>query len=223
VGLFPAEFENSEFGELPRGWRVGSLLEVADLLSGGTPKTDRQEYWGGDVLWASAKDVSQCRGSFLLHTARLITARGLAESPTQMIPFLASVVVARGATTGRMAILGEAMAMNQTCYALASEDDTPFWLHLQLRHVIGDLVHAAHGSVFDTITTSTFASTKVVLPPAPLRRAFEEFADPVLRRVLACARESRVLAQMRDGLLPRLISGEIRPYGADRIIEERPA
>ena len=69
--------------------RTGTFLDVARLLSGGTPKTDRADYWDGDILWASAKDVSQCRGSFLVDTERKITPAGLAESPTQMIPALA--------------------------------------------------------------------------------------------------------------------------------------
>ncbi len=56
--LFPDSFEDSELGEIPKGWRVGPILETARLLSGGTPKTDRDEYWSGSIPWASAKDVS---------------------------------------------------------------------------------------------------------------------------------------------------------------------
>ncbi len=199
--------------------RVGSLLDVADLLSGGTPRTDQAEYWGGDIRWASAKDISQCSGPFLVDTERHITPRGLAESPTQMIPALSSVVVARGATTGRLAMLGESMAMNQTCYALTSRGSAPFWLYLQLRQVMGHLVHSAHGSVFDTITTRTFASAMFPLPPESRRRAFDELVAPLLRRVLGCSREIRTLSEIRDALLPRLISGELRPADAERAVE----
>ncbi len=189
--------------------RVGSLLDVADLLSGGTPRTDQAEYWGGDIRWASAKDISQCNGPFLVETERHITSRGLAESPTQMIPAMSSVVVARGATTGRLAMLGESMAMNQTCYALTSRGSTPFWLYLQLRQVMGHLVHSAHGSVFDTITTRTFASAMLPLPPESRRREFDKLVAPLLRQVLRSSREIRTLSEIRDGLLPRLLSGQL--------------
>jgi len=208
--LFPDSFEDSELGEIPKRWRVGPILETARLLSGGTPKTDRDEYWSGSIPWASAKDVSQCGDSFLVETERKITARGLEESATQLIPALCSVVVARGATTGRMVILGDAMAMNQTCYALATAVGTPFALYCHLREEIGNLVHAAHGSVFDTITTSTFATSKVVLPPSPVFGEFEKRVDPLFRRVLAGTKGSRTLAALRDTLLPKLISGELR-------------
>jgi type I restriction enzyme S subunit len=217
--LFPDSFEDSELGEIPKGWRVGPILKTARLLSGGTPKTERAEYWGGGIPWASAKDVSQCGDSFLVETERKITERGLKESVTELIPALCSAVVARGATTGRMVVLGESMAMNQTCYALETSAGTPFALYCQLRQEIDHLVHAAHGSVFDTITTSTFATSKVVLPPQPLLREFELRVDSLFRRVLAGIKASRVLALLRDTLLPKLISGELRLKDTERIVE----
>jgi type I restriction enzyme S subunit len=217
--LFPDSFEDSELGEIPKGWPVGSILVQADLLSGGTPKTDRQDYWGGDILWASAKDVSQCGQAFLIMPERTITVRGLDESATQLIPAFSTVVVARGATTGRMVMLGREMAMNQTCYALVSKTEAPFALYCQLRQGIENLVHAAHGSVFDTITTSTFNSARFALPPDRLFVALEELVSPLFKRVLVASEQSRTLATLRDTLLPKLISGELRVKDAERIID----
>src|SRR5208283_702919 len=152
--IFKSWFVDTTAIKLPGGWREGPILELAKLMSGGTPKTERKEYWDGDILWASAKDVSQCGQTFLVTTERTITTKGLEESSTQMIPAFCTVVVARGATTGRMVLFGRDMAMNQTCYALASTTKTPFALYCMTRHEMGALVQTAHGSVFDTITTS---------------------------------------------------------------------
>lgn len=217
--LFPDSFEDSELGEIPKGWIAGPILNHAKLLSGGTPKTDRPEYWNGNILWASAKDVSQCGQTFLITTERTITNKGLEESATQLIPALCAVVVARGATTGRMVLFGREMAMNQTCYALASTTSTPFFLYCQLRQEIDTLVHAAHGSVFDTITTSTFANSKVVLPQRPAIEAFEKVVSPLFQRILRSSDESGTLTILRDALLPKLISGEVRINDIDRIVE----
>jgi type I restriction enzyme S subunit len=195
---------------LLKRWREGSILEVAKLLSGGTPKTERQDYWNGNILWASAKDVSQCGQTFLVTTERTITEKGLQESATQLIPAFCTVVVARGATTGRMTMFGREMAMNQTCYALASTTVTPFALYCLFRHAIDDLVQTAHGSVFDTITTSTFAASKVVLPPQQVFKEFEKTVSPIFMRILANIKESGTLAGVRDALLPKLLSGELR-------------
>jgi len=208
--LFPDSFEDSVLGETPKSWRVGSFLESAKLLSGGTPKTDREDYWGGDILWASAKDVSQCSETFIIATERTITEKGLAESATQLIPAFCTVVVARGATTGRMALLGREMAMNQTCYALEGLTGTPFVLYCQLLHEMERLVQGAHGSVFDTITTSTFAGSTILLPPKQILGHLERLVTPLFMRVLVNVWESHTLSRLRDALLPKLISGEIR-------------
>jgi type I restriction enzyme S subunit len=217
--LFPARLVDSELGEIPEGWAVGPILAQAHLLSGGTPKTDRPEYWGGGIPWASAKDVSQCNEIFLATTERQITQEGLEESATQLIPALSTTVVARGATTGRMALLGRQMAMNQTCYALVTRLGTPFSLYCQLRSRIGDIVLAAHGSVFDTITTSTLDAARFVLPPEPALKRFERIVEPVFTRLLASVEESITLASVRDALLPKLISGELRVKDAEKLAE----
>lgn len=210
AALFPDGFEESVLGPVPAGWRTGSILEVANLLSGGTPKTDRPEYWGGDIPWASAKDVSQSSGSVLVSTERSITAAGLERSPTRLIPRLATVVVARGATTGRMVMFGREMAMNQTCYGLTSKRSAPVALYCQLRRGIDVLVNSAHGSVFDTITTSTFAKSIVVHAPEELLARFESIARPLFERIEESTSRAQTLSALRDALLPRLISGQLR-------------
>jgi type I restriction enzyme S subunit len=217
--LFPARLVDSELGEIPDGWGVGSILTQARLLSGGTPKTSREDYWGRAIPWASAKDVSQCGETFLVQTERRITDVGLRESATQMIPVNATVVVARGATTGRMTLFGREMAMNQTCYALVSRVNTPFALHCGLRSTIDEIVHAAHGSVFDTITTRTLETALFVLPPRRLLEAFERIATAWFERILGSCRESCTLASLRDALLRKLVSGELRVKDAERFLD----
>lgn len=216
--LFPARFVDSDRGDVPEGWWTGTLLHQARLLSGGTPKTDVPAYWGGGIPWASAKDVSRCGEMFLVATERTITSTGLDKSATQIVPALSTVVVARGATTGRMVLLGRDMAMNQTCYALQSTTDSPFALHCRLVEEIDGLVHAAHGSVFDTVTTKTFTASNVVVAPPPVLAAFEERVAPTFQRILMNIEESRSLAALRDTLLPKLISGELRVNDAERLI-----
>ena len=218
VQLFPDRLVESEFGLVPAGWRIGSPLEAASLISGGTPRTSEVAYWGGGIRWASAKDISQCTDAFLLETERTITEEGLANSATTIVPRFSSVVVARGATTGRLTMLGEDMGMNQTCYALRSKHDAHLYLFHLLRHTIASLVHAAHGSVFDTITTTTFVVSRVLLPPAEVCEQFEALAAPIYEKVLQNLRESRILAAIRDALLPKLLSGEIRVQDAAKLV-----
>lgn len=216
--LFPASFQSSSLGDIPVGWKVGSVLWQADLLSGGTPKTENPAYWNGDVPWASAKDVSQCGEAFLIATERAITKLGVKESSTKIIPALSTVVVARGATTGRLAMLGEAMAMNQTCYGLRSKIGAPFSLYCQTKNFIDRLVQGCHGSIFDTITTSTFEATEVLLPPDDVLLDFNSQVSSIFHQVHANLHQSNILAALRDTLLPKLLSGELSVKSAERQI-----
>ena len=209
AGLFPANFQDSAVGHIPKGWETGSILRQADLLSGGTPKTDIPTYWNGDVPWASAKDVSQCGDAFLVSTERTITKLGVEESSTKIIPAFATVVVARGATTGRLTMFGHSMAMNQTCYGLRSKVGSPFALYCNVRHFVERLVQGGHGSIFDTITTSTFEATAVLLAPKEVLLAFDQQVTPLFHQVRANLHQSRTLATLRDTLLPKLLGGEL--------------
>ena len=215
--LFPDRLD--EEGK-PEGWTSEPLLDHARLISGGTPKTEELAYWGGSIAWASAKDVSQCSDEFLVTSERSITERGLEESSTRLIPALATVVVARGATTGRFCMLGKEMAMNQTCYALASRQGLNFWLNCSFASIVDSIVHGAHGSVFDTITTKTIESASIIISSANLMNHFEATASPIFKRILANIEESRTLAATRDLLLPKLMSGEIRVREAQKIVGE---
>jgi len=214
--LFPNSFQDSPLGHIPKGWETGSILRQADLLSGGTPKTDVPAYWCGDVPWASAKDVSQCGEAFLISTERTITKKGVDESSTKMMPAKTTVVVARGATTGRLTMFGHAMAMNQTCYGLRSKIGAPFALYCNVRHFIERLVQGGHGSIFDTITTSTFEATDVLLAPKEVLLSFDTQVTPLFRQVHANLRQSRTLATLRDTLLPKLLSGELSVAASTR-------
>ncbi|WP_224549387.1 restriction endonuclease subunit S [Mesorhizobium sp. CA16] len=215
AALFPDRFDGNG---VPEGWTNAPLLQHARLISGGTPNTDELAYWDGPISWASARDVSQCPDRFLIGTERTITQKGLDESATRMVPALSTVVVARGATTGRHCLFGREMAMNQTCYALSSSNETPFWLACAFSRLVDALVRGAHGSVFDTITTTTLGTARVVDGGQALTVAFETSVAPMYRRILGLVQEASKLRTLRDTLLPKLISGELRIKDAEKAV-----
>jgi type I restriction enzyme S subunit len=119
-----------------------------------------------------------------LETERSITARGLEESSTRIIPSLSTVIVARGATTGRFCMFGSEMAMNQTCYALSTKASRPFWINCIFASLVDSIVHAAHGSVFDTITTTTIERAMSIVPSNALLDQFESIVSPMFMAIL---------------------------------------
>jgi type I restriction enzyme S subunit len=120
-----------------------------------------------------------------------------------------------------MVLFGMRIAMNQTCYALRSKKGNHFYIYCQARHAIGGLVHSAHGSVFDTVTTRTFETTPVLVPDPSAAEAFDMAVQPLFSQILARQQESVSLAAIRDALLPKLLSGGIRVGGIHGIVWER--
>ena len=113
------------------------------------------------------------------------------------------------------------MAMNQSCYGLRGRiGEHGFFTYFATRELVIRLQQHAHGSVFDTITRDTLAGIAVVAPPAEMIEHFEKQVGPSLERLRAALVETRTLATLRDTLLPKLISGELRVPDAERIAAE---
>jgi type I restriction enzyme S subunit len=214
--LFPDRFGPDG---LPEGWREGPPLQLAKIVSGGTPRTTEPDYWDGNIAWATAKDVSQCSTTFLFETDRSISESGLDNSSAKIVPARSTVVVARGATTGRYCMFGVDLAMNQTCYALRARDGDHYFLFCWFGDLVRQLVHAGHGSVFNTITTRTFETGRALIPTQSVRKAFDETVTPLFETILEQTKQSKTLAALRDLLLPKLISGEIRVRAAEKALE----
>ena len=209
AALFPDRFVDTELGEIPEGWEVGSLDDSLGLLSGGTPKTTEPAYWNGNIPWYTARDAPTESDVFVIDTERKITEAGVENSATKIIAAGTTIITARG-TVGRLACLGVPMAMNQTCYGIQGADGYPkYFTYWNLRTVIDELLMRTHGTIFDTITRKTFTLIDVPTIPTGLTRAFEAVVDPIMSCILNNLLESRSLTHQRDALLPKLVSGEI--------------
>jgi len=208
--LWPSEFEESELGGIPKGWKATGLLEIASLLSGGTPSTAEPSYWEGGIPWASGKDVASAHGGFLLQTERTVSQDGVNHSHTSLLPARTVVITARG-TVGSLAVLAEPMCISQTSYGLKANGGVPdTFLRYTVENAIEGLQQESYGTIFDTITTRNLRETRIVLPSRDALVAFASRVDPLSDRVLLNLKETRTLTNTRDTLLPKLLSGEIR-------------
>ena len=211
--LFPDRFVKFERGAnalVPRGWQVGALAEVVEIINGGTPRTSVPEYWDGGIPWFTAKDAPSFNGVFAIDTERTISDLGVAHCSTRILPARTTVITARG-TVGKIACLGVPMAMNQTCYGIRGRDGYPdFFTYWNLKRSLKELSGLTHGTIFDTITRETFAVATTIIPPARVAVMFDDLVAPYLARILANQQACRNLTAQRDALLPKLISGELR-------------
>ncbi|MES0873160.1 restriction endonuclease subunit S [Sinimarinibacterium thermocellulolyticum] len=220
--LFPARLVDSELGEIPEGWEVKPISELADVVGGSTPKTERAEYWeGGTHYWVTPKDLSALSMPVLLDTERKITDAGLAQISSGLLP-KGTVLLSSRAPIGYLAIAEVPVAVNQGFIAMKPRRGTSnLFLLRWARAFHEEIVSHANGSTFLEISRSSFRLIRTVAPTASVMDAFDRISQPLYRKVVEHERESRTLAALRDALLPRLISGALRVNDAERFLEAR--
>lgn len=205
----PSQFVESEVGLVPAGWPVVPLTDLVELLGGGTPRRQVPENWGGDIPWFTVKDAPADGDVWVIDTEERITLLGSQSSAARVMRPGTTIISARG-TVGRLALTAVPMAMNQSCYGVQGADGVgDLFVYFSLCDAVESLRQRAHGSVFDTITRKTFDSLTRVRPQPQLLKAFEEAVAPHVNMIKNNLFESRLLAAIRDTLLPKLLSGDI--------------
>ncbi|MDM7857082.1 restriction endonuclease subunit S [Thiopseudomonas acetoxidans] len=207
--LFPAAMQDSELGEIPAGWKVLPLSEMVELIGGGTPKRSEPAYWNGDICWFSVKDAPNDGNVFVIDTVEKITDAGLKGSSTKLLPLGTTIITARG-TVGKLALTGVVTAMNQSCYGVIGIDGTgPYLNYLQMQEAVETLQRNTHGAVFDTITQATFGTVFQSQACISLRTNFENLVAPAFEMIKNNLQQIKALSELRDTLLPKLLSGEL--------------
>lgn len=150
-------------------WKETAILEIIDIIGGGTPKTSIADYWNGEIPWLSVKDFNN-DNRYVYDTEKHISDLGLNNSSTKLLQRDDIIISARG-TVGEIAMIPYPMAFNQSCYGIRAKAGTDkAFLYYLLKYKIADLKRMTHGSVFDTITRDTFANLIVSLPPYEIQR-----------------------------------------------------
>ena len=196
--------------EAEENWEEKSLYDAIELVGGGTPKTEINEYWNGNIKWLAGGDIASNHKGFVMDAEKSITEVGLNNSSTKLLPKFSTIITARG-TVGKYCILSEPMTFSQSNYGIKPKfEGCYFFTYLLIAHCVDELLSAAYGSVFDTITTNTFKEQKVSLPQSEEIEHFEKRIKIYFEKILANQLQIKTLTQLRDELLPKLMSGEVR-------------
>ncbi|MCP5413160.1 MAG: restriction endonuclease subunit S [Chromatiaceae bacterium] len=216
--LFPDRLDDE--GK-PEGWRRSTIGGEGTVCGGSTPSTKEPAFWeGGEHHWATPKDLSALTFPVLLDTDRKITDAALAKISSGLLP-VGTVLLSSRAPIGYLAIAEVPTAINQGFIAMKCNGALPnvfvlFWCRENMDVILGN----ANGSTFQEISKSNFRPIPVIVPPELILNAFRERTGPVYRHIVENERESRSLAQLRDTLLPKLISGELRIKDAEKFLED---
>lgn len=182
------------------------FTDVIQILGGGTPRTKESAYWDGDIPFFTPKDVG-C--PYTISTEKTITEDGLNHCNSRLYPVNTVFVTARG-TVGKVSMPGVPMAMNQSCYALVGKNLHQLMVYFYTLATVKRLKHKASGAVFDAITTKDFSSEYINRLSEQDEKFFLKLAEPTFQMMLSNIFENKKLENMRDTLLPKLMSGEIK-------------
>ncbi|HEX8110714.1 MAG TPA: restriction endonuclease subunit S, partial [Kofleriaceae bacterium] len=192
--------------------------DVADVGGGGTPRTSVDEYWGGDIPWATPTDVTALAAPYLSGTARRITAARLAACASSVYP-AGSILMTSRATIGAFAVAEVATAVNQGFIVVnAKEPVYQWWLFHEMRFRVQDFLSYANGATFLELPRGRFKSLEVRLPAVEMAREFDRTVGPLHARAAVLLKENGRLASTRDELLPLLMSGRVRVRDAEKVV-----
>ena len=211
--LFPDRLVDSALGEIPEGWEVKAIGDVATISGGSTPSTKAPEFWeGGHHCWATPKDLSVLSMPVLLETERKITDAGLRRISSGLHP-VGTVLLSSRAPIGYLAINEIPVAVNQGFIALRPQQRVSnlFLLHW-CKASIDEIISYANGSTFLEISKSNFRQIPLPIPSGPVMDSYQTLADSLHREIAENERTSLTLASQRDALLPKLVSGHLRVH-----------
>lgn len=196
---------------MPEGWQKGSAHDFISILSGGTPKTGIEHFWGGEIPFFTPKDSPDA--FYVLETEKTLTETGLANCNSRLFAKNTTFITARG-TVGKVSLAQRPMAMNQSCYALVPKQSyDELFLFAAAKEAVEHFKQVAVGGVFDAIVVDTFKVIPFVLPDAAVTHAFGNAVRPLFQQIETLLLHNQQLAQARDLLLPKLMSGQLDVSG----------
>jgi len=221
AALFPDSFEESPLGLVPRGWRVGPVGDAVECVGGGTPDTKNPAFWEpAEHPWTTPKDLSGLQSSVLLQTERKLSSEGLAKVSSGLLP-AGTLLMSSRAPIGYLAIAQMPVAVNQGYIAMPPGGQLPpLYMLFWCRQNMDTIKSHANGSTFMEISKKAFRPLPALVPPAEIITEFQNIAEPLFARLVENEKQAQTLATLRDTLLPRLISGQLRLPEAEAMIED---
>lgn len=212
------------FGDdgLPMGW---TMKKVADgccaIFSGGTPSTSEPDFWNGTLPWLSSGET---RNRFVTNTEKKITQQAIDNSSTRLARRGSTVIASagQGNTRGQTSFLLLDTHINQSVVALQANTavSSDLFLFFELERRYDEFRRVSDGqSSRGSLTTKLIGSLPAVCPGRSLVAAFDVVVQPLVDRIEGALEQAEGLRAIRDALLPKLISGELRIKDAKNVVE----
>jgi type I restriction enzyme S subunit len=199
--------------EAGEGWEEVQLKEVTDIAIGRTPPRKESQWFSTnpiDVKWISIKDLGN-DGIFIFNTSEYLTQEAVQTFNIPIIP-KDTVVLSFKMTVGRVAITAEDMLSNEAIAHFKFSNKTPFtkeFLYLFLKTYKYDSLGST-SSIVTAINSTMIKEIEIVIPDKEKMNSFQEKTEPIFNKIGQNQSQIRTLTRLRDTLLPKLMSGEVR-------------
>lgn len=216
AGLFPDSFEHSELGEIPKGWTVTTLADMASL---------NPESWSRETRQSEIKyvDLSNTKWGRI----EAVTSYASSDAPSRAQRVLRpgdTIVGTVRPGNGSYALIGEEGLTGSTGFAVLRPSTAQYEGFVYFAATAADnidaLQHLADGGAYPAIRPEIVAATSIVRPDDKVLGRFSLSVRPLLARIAENEKEARILADQRDALIPKLISGELRIVEPSRFLAD---
>ena len=217
--LFPDSLITTELGEIPKGWEIKKIKDLGKVICGKTPPTKDKENYGEGFKFITIPDMHN--QVFVLDSSKNITEKGAATLEGKLLPSK-TICVSCIATPGLTVIIDEPSYTNQQINSIIpNETFLSYFLFLNFRLLGSKIsIYGGGGSVFENLSKSKFENILVKIPDQKVLKSFDEFLTPVFDKIKVNLKENKLLENILDTLLPKLISGKLKISDAKTIVEK---
>lgn len=210
--LFKSWFLNYEpwEGIAPNSWLHGKLGDFADIKRGGSPRPIQEYLSGSGLRWLKISDVTSLQTPFVIDIKDHIIEEGLKKT---VFLKAGSLVLSNSATPGIPKILDVDSCIHDGWLYFPESKFSNEYLYLYFKYIRQQLVNLSNGSVFNNLKTDILKGYPTILPDEKILQRFDEIIKPMFLQMQNLTRESHNLMDLRDAILPRLMSGELDVSG----------
>ncbi|MEA1961779.1 MAG: restriction endonuclease subunit S [Bacillota bacterium] len=205
------EFEDSELGRIPKGWRVGTISDLGSVIGGSTPSKACAEYYtDSGIAWITPKDLSNNKDKFISKGEIDITDLVLKNSSTKIMP-KGTVLFSSRAPIGYIAIAKNNVTTNQGFKSVVPESNIGTeYVYCFLKSNVDVIENRATGSTFKEVSGSVMKQIPALIPSDSVLSKFQQIFNMYFEQQMQIECQNQTLIAIRDSLLPKLMSGEIR-------------
>ncbi len=191
-------------------WEVKRLGDVADIVSGGTPRTSEPSHWNGGIKWCTPTDITRYAGKYLTETERTISRDGLNKSGASLLPVGALLLCSR-ATIGELKIAGVPICTNQGFKSLVCRPGVSNeFLYYKLLTMKQQMIERAFGSTFLEISTRNVSALEVTAPPYDEQTAIAAVLSDMDAELSALEARRDKTRALKQAMMQELLTGRTR-------------